>query len=309
MPVFNTGSYLAEAIASVLGQIAIGNCELPKYELIIVDDRSDDPLTLSILGTAKKAKNVRVITNERKKGAAGARNTGILHSNSKWIGFLDSDDLWLPDALFVRWRFIEENQNIKWVASHFFLDKPGLGIIKNPLSDRSPTLYATIKDDYDAGRPSCLIRPVEILARNCLLQPGTVLIERQILISQGMFNENLRRAEDYHLWFKCALDTDLWILPFDLLIYRLRPGSLSRGKEPIFACEDQMIDLLLADTRYDQYKQVLLRRLDFVYDDYCYFYRNSKMYIQGVRWALTWILRRPFNPKAWKQMIATLLKI
>lgn len=97
MPVFNTGAYLIEAINSVLNQQPVSGCELPSFELLIVDDQSIDQETIEILdGASLLDTRIQVFKNQRKKGAAGARNTGIMNARGKWIGFLDSDDIWFP---------------------------------------------------------------------------------------------------------------------------------------------------------------------------------------------------------------------
>lgn len=310
MPVFNTGGYLSEAIDSILKQQPIDGCNVPSYELIIVDDHSSDPETLAILDSAPHLDpRIRILKNERKKGAAGGRNTGILHARGPWIGFLDSDDLWLPNALAVRWRFILDNPDAKWVAAQYFLHKPPLGLVDSPLSVRSPNLYIDIREDYDAGRASRLACPVEMLAKNCLLGICTVLLDREVLLAKGMFNEDLRRAEDYHLWFKCARDHDLWMLPFDVAVYRIRPGSLTHVGDPMFFCEDRMITLLLQDPAFEKYGHLLRERLDFVLGDYCYHYRSQKLFGKAFRWATEWVTKRPLTGAPWKQLLASVLRI
>ena len=103
MPVFNTGAYLIEAINSVLNQQPVSGCELPSFELLIVDDQSIDQETIEILdGASLLDTRIQVFKNQRKKGTVGARNTGIINARGKWIGFLDSDDIWFPDSLGMR---------------------------------------------------------------------------------------------------------------------------------------------------------------------------------------------------------------
>ena len=310
MPVFNTGGYLREAIDSVLQQQALDDCAVPAFELIIVDDRSWDPETLAILESAPHLDaRIRVLKNDRAKGAAGGRNTGILNARGAWVGFLDSDDLWLPKALAVRWRFILDHPEANWIAAQYFLLKPEIGLVENPLSVRSPNLYAAIKEDYEAGRASLMARPVEMLAKNCLIGICTVLIDRELLLAKEMFDEGLRRAEDYHLWFKCARDHDLWMLPFDVAVYRIRPGSLTHGDDPKYLFEDRMIELLLQDPAFGKYGNLLRERLNFVFDDYCYHYRRQKLYGKAFRWASEWVSKRPFAGAAWKQLLASALRI
>jgi glycosyltransferase involved in cell wall biosynthesis len=309
MPVFNTGRYLQAAIDSILCQQPQEDCNVPAYELLIVDDHSADPETLAILDAASRQDaRIKVVKNARRKGAAGARNTGILQATGKWIGFLDSDDVWLPHSLAVRWHFILQNPDAKWVAAYFFLDKPGVGVEKVHLSKRSPKYYDGIRNDYDAGRATCFVRPMEMFAKSCFIGIMTVLIQRDLLVQKDMFDERLRRAEDYHLWFRCARDNDLWMLPFDVANYRIHSGSLTHGKAPRHLHEDQMIKLLLQDPAFRGYKKLLEERLDFVFSDYCYFYRGERQHSVALRWAFEWIKSRPLNLLAWKEVAASVCR-
>jgi glycosyltransferase involved in cell wall biosynthesis len=65
------------------------------YELIVVDDGSDDgtPDLLSRYGD--KVKSIV----QPNLGVSAARNSGIRNSNGELLAFLDSDDEWLPNKL------------------------------------------------------------------------------------------------------------------------------------------------------------------------------------------------------------------
>jgi glycosyltransferase involved in cell wall biosynthesis len=86
---YNDTEYLKEAIESVLSQT------YKDYEIIVVDDGSTvDPKPF--------LEDYRpFITYIRKKngGVSSARNAGIKASHGKYLAFLDSDDLWLPEKL------------------------------------------------------------------------------------------------------------------------------------------------------------------------------------------------------------------
>lgn len=310
MPVFNTGAYLDEAIASVIAQTAPAGSDMPSYELLVVDDRSTDPLTLGILDRyARTSPQVRVMPNERGKGAAGARNTGVINARGRWVGFLDSDDLWFPHALAARWSFIKTQPSATWVAAHFYLQTIEKGLQKDPLSQRSPTLYGMIKSDYDRAKASRLERPVALFTKYCAVGIHTVLILRDLMVAKGYFDEGLARAEDYHFWLRCAVDQDLWYVPADIAVYRIRPGSLTRRKEPMYFHEDSMIEDLLGRKEFLPYAELLKKRLDFVLADYCWYYRGEKMHREAIKWAARWIAKNPTHPGAWKQLVTALIRL
>ena len=89
MPVFNSSTTIANSVESVLAQT------YKKFELIIVDDCSQDDSLLIAKQYAEKDKRIKVIKLEKNSGAAVARNTAIAAANGRYIAFLDSDDLWL----------------------------------------------------------------------------------------------------------------------------------------------------------------------------------------------------------------------
>ena len=89
IPSYNRGNYIIETLKSVVNQTS------SEWECLIVDDGSTD-------ATEKLVKNFmeqypefpfQWMTNQRAKGAQGARNTGILNSTGDYLLFLDSDDL------------------------------------------------------------------------------------------------------------------------------------------------------------------------------------------------------------------------
>lgn len=310
MPVFNAGDYLSEAINSVLNQQAIDGCAPPSFELILVDDHSIDKRTLELLASAPTLDNrVRVLRNERKKGAAGARNTGIIHARGKWIAFLDADDLWFTDSLAFRWRHLSQIPEARWSGARFRLFKPTAFLNGTPvfsLTDHQVCVEATRIEPSAMVR---LSRPVTEFGASCMIGIMTVLIQRSLIQEKGMFNEQLTRAEDYHLWFQCAFDNDLWMIEANTALYRIHQDSLTHGNHPKFLYEDTMIKLLLKDPAGRQHRPTLIRRFDYVMQDQCYFYRSQKLFAAAFDTVVQWLASRPLNISAWKELLACSLRV
>lgn len=104
MPTFNSGSIIKESIESVLNQTHAN------FELIICDDFSTDNTKEIIKEYVKKDSRIKLINNINKKGASGARNSCIQASTSRYICFLDSDDLWAPEKLEKQIKFMKEHK-------------------------------------------------------------------------------------------------------------------------------------------------------------------------------------------------------
>ena len=93
MPAYNAQYTIAESIESVLRQTYLD------FELIIINDNSTDDTTRIIQAYQIQDSRVILINNFFDKGAAGARQSGICHSQGEFIAFLDSDDLWHESKL------------------------------------------------------------------------------------------------------------------------------------------------------------------------------------------------------------------
>lgn len=89
IPFYSGANWLNEALLSVQKQ-TYKNMEVLVINDGSVEDISDiiDKYDLSI-----------TIINKTNGGPASARNKGIDNANGKYVAFLDSDDLWLPDKL------------------------------------------------------------------------------------------------------------------------------------------------------------------------------------------------------------------
>lgn len=92
VPVFDGERYIAEALASIVGQ-SVG-----RFQIIVVDDASPDDavdvvesLRRGIEAAGHRLDVVRLETNQ---GIAGARNAGLARAEADLIAFLDQDDTW-----------------------------------------------------------------------------------------------------------------------------------------------------------------------------------------------------------------------
>lgn len=85
MPVYNVEEYVEQAIMSVLKQT------YSNFELIIVDDGTEDNSALICEGYMKKDSRIQLI-HKRNGGLSDARNYGLKYAKGDYIYFIDSDD-------------------------------------------------------------------------------------------------------------------------------------------------------------------------------------------------------------------------
>jgi glycosyltransferase involved in cell wall biosynthesis len=107
---FNAQETINQTLESVLKQT------YSDYEIIVVDDGSTDD-TRSILETY--GSQIKTI-HQSNQGAAAARNVGVARARGKYIAFLDSDDLWLPEKLEYMVTSLEENPNAALAFCDYF---------------------------------------------------------------------------------------------------------------------------------------------------------------------------------------------
>ena len=96
IPTHNRLTLLRECINSVRAQTK------PPDEIVVVDDGSNDETANWCI----KQSDI-VFRRIKNSGPSAARNLGVKISRSRWIAFIDSDDLWMPDHLESLLKLIE----------------------------------------------------------------------------------------------------------------------------------------------------------------------------------------------------------
>ena len=92
VPVYNTGNLLCRCVDSILQQT------YPKWELILVDDGSDNK-TSELCNIYANRDSRIIVKHKQNGGVSSARNEGLKIAKGEWIGFMDSDDSISNDTL------------------------------------------------------------------------------------------------------------------------------------------------------------------------------------------------------------------
>lgn len=186
IPVYNRSQLVRRAIQSVLNQ------SYENFELIIVDDGSTDDLVISLSDIDDS--RLRLISHEMRKGAAAARNTGILQASAQYIAFLDSDDYWLPRKLERQLNFMRLSYGKARLSCTAYE-------IRYPNSSGG---------EFRFTKP--LVGEMDICS-GCFLSPGaTLLAERSLILEVGLMNEALRRLEDWDWLLRAVKISNLMVL-------------------------------------------------------------------------------------------------
>lgn len=101
MPLYNAERFLEETLISVSKQT------FQDYELICVNDGSEDNTVNIVQRFQKNDSRIRLLNNEKRYGAAVARNKGMQAANGKYLAFLDGDDIFDEELLMLSYEKAE----------------------------------------------------------------------------------------------------------------------------------------------------------------------------------------------------------
>ena len=206
MPVYQGREHLAAAIESVLAQT------FERFELLVVDDGSTDGSSEIAHTYAERDPRVHYRRQEN-AGQGAARNAGIGVARGEAVGFLDQDDLWLPNKLARQLPLLDD---ATVVYSDTYILRDGGAGWKERFSDHldgSPT-PATL-------RSLIVGNTIPVL---------TALLCRRLLLAHGGFTSDLalKGVDDYDLWLRlAAAGVAFSYVPEPLAVYRIHGAAMS----------------------------------------------------------------------------------
>ncbi|MDI6791362.1 MAG: glycosyltransferase [bacterium] len=237
MPAFNAGKFLANAINSVRNQ----TCQ--EWELIVVDDSSTDGTWEIARNLAETDSRISVIRQPVNAGVCAARNTAIVEARGKWVAFLDSDDIWLPEKLEKQFALSSHDTEANLLFTNYYLwdGYSDLGI-----------RYSNRKK-FPEG---------DVLRRlifHNLFGASTVMVRYDAIQRAGGFDSQFRAAEDWDLWLRIA-EEKLWARGVwqPLVRYRLWSGNTIKNTQQTAESNLSVLEKML--TRPSCRKQVLFKQ-------------------------------------------------
>lgn len=174
IPSYNASSFIKETIQSVQSQT------YTNWEMIIIDDVSKDNTRELIKEEIKKDGRIQLIELQKNGGAAIARNIGINNAKGKYVAFLDSDDLWLPEKLEKQLEFMQNNDIAFSFTSYQIINQDGT------LTDK--VVHVPEKINYNG------------LLKNTIIGCLTVMLDIEKLGRVQM--PNIRTRQDTATWLK-----------------------------------------------------------------------------------------------------------
>jgi len=190
---YNNKQYLGRAIRSCLKQ----TLHKDNYEVIVVDDCSTDESRDVLAGY--KDRIVPILLDEN-VGVAEASNVGIRNALGKFIIRVDSDDYINENTLLFMTQIMEQNSDIGFVYS----------------------------DHYRVDRNEVIMERVNINTLDLLLRHGAgIIFRKSYLEAIGLYDKDLRNAEDYDLIKKYIKNWDGYHLKLPLYRYRIHDTNMT----------------------------------------------------------------------------------
>lgn len=229
MPLYNSAATVRESLESVLAQT------YTNLEILVVNDGSTDDGVEICQGY--KDSRLRIV-HQRNRGLAGARNTGIRQAQGEILGFLDSDDLWLPTKVERHLAHLQARPEVGVSFSRSsFIDEASRPIGLHQM----PTLRN--------------ITPQVVFCRNPIGNGSAVVIRREVFEAirftanlygteeDFFFDDSFRQSEDIECWLRIALQTRWQIegIPEPLTLYRISSGGLSANLMQQYASWERIL--------------------------------------------------------------------
>jgi len=206
-------------------------------QAVVVDDASTDG-TAGVLRRCAQRRwpfVLTVVTLPMNRGPSEARNAGweSIRPDSKYVAFLDADDVWLPRKLERQIAWMEKHQDVAWTAHRCII----LGTAQPPP-----------RDDGSSTKVTPISRR-RLLARNLVATP-TVVVRASV---RNRFRVGWRHCEDLLLWLDW-LDAGARGVMLDIPLAALgrvpgTPGGSTADLEAMYRSEQRVICTLATEGR------------------------------------------------------------
>ncbi|HXQ74668.1 MAG TPA: glycosyltransferase family A protein [Pyrinomonadaceae bacterium] len=207
---YNSARYISQALDSVKAQT------FTDYEVIVVNDGSDDRDELERILESHPLSIIYL--SQENGGVSAARNAAIKIASGEFYAQLDADDQWTPDYLEFQLKVLADNPDVALVY-------PNATIINDSNNGNVEFMKVTPSEGE--------VTFVSLVRQECTVM--TCVTARMSAIKKaGVFDENLRRCEDFDLWVRIVKNVGRIVYHRRALaLYRRHAGSLSSDRVPM----------------------------------------------------------------------------
>lgn len=201
-PCYNSEQFIERTVESIIDQT------YSNWELLVIDDFSSDNSVNIVKRLIKLDSRIKLVQLEKNYGAAVARNKGIELAKGRFIAFLDSDDLWLPNKLKTQVKFMEKN-NVSFSYSSYKLT--------NMMNNDKGSFIVPYRQSYKDILKTCSI--------------GCLTAMYDVKKIGKVYMPIIAKRQDFGLWLRILKKVDYaYGIQEELAIYRMRKDSISGNK-------------------------------------------------------------------------------
>jgi glycosyltransferase involved in cell wall biosynthesis len=201
IPTHNRRELLLRTLDSVMRQTDV------TVQVVVVDDGGSDGTPEAVRRSGRAG--VRVIRHERSRGVSAARNAGLRMVQTRWVAFVDDDDLWAPTKLRSQLAALRDEEPARWSC---------VGAVHVD-ADLRVIFYNRVPTDREVQD--------NILRRNAVPGGGSgLLVETDLAREVGGFDEQMSILADWDFNLRLSLRSPLAAVDRPLLAYYVHVDSM-----------------------------------------------------------------------------------
>lgn len=218
-PSYNQGRFIEETIQSVLSQ------NYPNLEYIIIDGGSTDN---SVDIIRKYESQLSYWVSEKDNGQSHAINKGLARATGEIMAYLNSDDVYAPNALRIAAETLRGKGRAILIGSSIMTHGPDS--LEGVQDNRKPTWDEIIYEARTFPQPS-------------------VFWTRSLWDAAGPITENLYYVMDYELWVKMYPHIEHTLLTDEVLSYARTHAEQKSQDQAVGALGNQRAGVALREAR------------------------------------------------------------
>jgi teichuronic acid biosynthesis glycosyltransferase TuaG len=187
---YNAQKYLKEAIDSIFDQT------YEDWEIIFIDNCSTDKTKEIVFSYNEKVKYYKT---EKNIPLGAARNFGLQFCTGKYLAFLDTDDIWMPEKLKLQIDIMNKNRDFQLCyGGVIYIDESGKEIGRLLPKAASGNVFAQQLMRYEINMQTVLLRNNRSF----------------------YFNESLKHSPDFDIFMEIAASESVYVIHKPLVKYR-----------------------------------------------------------------------------------------
>jgi glycosyltransferase involved in cell wall biosynthesis len=206
VPSFNQGEFIKETIESILSQ------NYPRTEIFVADGGSTDATVEILKDFRRRYPQIFSFDSAPDGGQAQGVNKGIANSSGEIVAWINSDDVYAPEAF---WK----------IATFFYFNRSALVVYgRNQYVDQS--LLHVI--DYPLNWSPFRREQKLLMLHQCVIAQPSLFFRRSVLCLGG---PQRNRVLDYELWLRWQQDIPFFFIDELLSYSRLHQKALTASAD------------------------------------------------------------------------------